>query len=244
MADINEKNNPLEYHILNIMTEAGSPLGAGAICEKIQKYGICISEAGTGRALRGLRVQGLLTRIGFQGHVITDKGLQRLKELEKAREFGEKLKQLLNEGPLKGYSVKDILVARRALEREAAFQAALNADPDEIAELQSIISAQYDCMRNNENYADMSNAFHRKIIEISHAPALKNLYELIGLSVQWQDFFIDTFKMYNQPLNVPHEKIFLAIKDHDPHRAATLMYEHLSDVMDNACKLCLDECRK
>jgi len=241
MREVDERNNPFEYNILNIMkSNDESPLGAGAVCEKISENGIYVSEAGIGRALRYLRQQGLLERIGFQGHVITDKGRQRLCELEKTREFGEKLKQLLNAGPLKDYTVKDILVARRALEREAAFQAALNADEDEIAQLSSIISIQYDHMRKNEKYADISTAFHRKIIDISHAPVLKNLYELIGLSVQWQDFFIDTFKMYNQPLNVLHEKIFLAIKDHDPQEAADLMYEHLSDVIDNADKLCLD----
>ena len=110
----------------------------------------------------------------------------------------------------------DILIARRALEKEAAFQAALNATPEDITKLHDIISAQYKGMQLNENYADLSTAFHREVIKIARAPILKNLYELLGLSVQWQDFFIGTFKMYNQPLNVSHENIFKAIKKHVP----------------------------
>ncbi len=240
MSVLQEKTNPLEYHVLNMMQKATAPLGAGAIGEMLQEHCMTVSEAGIGRALRLFRNQGLLSRVGFQGHVITENGSLRLRELENTRQFGDTLKQLLSAGPMKDFSVTDILVARRALEREAAFQAAINASPEEICQLEKIISEQYEEMQNNESYADISTAFHRKIMEISHAPVLKKLYELIGLSVQWQDFFIGTFKMYNQPLNVSHEKIFCAIKEHDPHKAANLMHEHLTDVIDNAKKLCLD----
>ena len=61
-------------------------------------------------------------------------------------------------------------------------------------------------MEKNENYADHSAAFHKTVIKMARSSILSNLYDLIGLSVQWQDFFIGTFKMYNQPVNVSHEK--------------------------------------
>ena len=46
--------------------------------------------------------------------------------------------------------------------------------------------------------------------------------------------------MYNQPVNVSHEKVLQAIKDHDPDKAALLMGKHLTDVISNAKKLRLE----
>ena len=65
-------------------------------------------------------------------------------------------------------------------------------------------------------------------------PLLKMMYEFIGLSVEWQIFFIETFRIYDTPLNVSHENILKAIKEGDPRKAADLMEEHLMDVIENA----------
>lgn len=236
IAETQRGTNFLEYPLLNIMDASQSPLGACALVEMLEEIGIKISEAGIGRALRQFRQKGLLERKGFQGHVITEAGKTRLLELSKTRKMGETLQELMPQ-PLEDRNVLDILIARRALEREAAYQAALNATPEDIARLEDIIRAQYLGMERNESYSDLSTGFHREIMSIARAPLLKSLYELIGLSVQWQDFFIGTFKLYNQPLNASHEKIFHAIRDHNPEKAAHLMGMHLSDVINYASQL-------
>lgn len=240
MKTVEENVNPLEFPILHMMREAETPMGAGAIAEILERQGIVISEAGIGRALRSFRQRGMLERKGFQGHVITDKGIERLANLEATKRYGETLKKLMEKSPIHNYNVVDILTARRALEREAAYQAALKATPEDIAELEDIVRAQYSGMEKNENYADHSVAFHKTVIKMARSSILSNLYDLIGLSVQWQDFFIGTFKMYNQPVNVSHEKVLQAIKDHDPDKAALLMGKHLTDVISNAKKLRLE----
>lgn len=236
-----EHNAPLEYPILQIMNERTEPLGAGTLAEMLRDGGTVVSEAGIGRVLRDLRNRNLLSRIGFQGHAITDAGRERLRDLEVVRLAGKTLRDfLMQNDALRGHNMKDILVARRALEREAAAQAAIHATEGEIAELETIVRAQYEGMEKNEDYADLSTAFHKKILEVARCPLIKTLYEFIGLSVQWQGFFIGTFKMYNQPLNRSHEKILNAIRDRDPERASHLMSLHLGDVISNAEKLFLD----
>ena len=95
MKTVEENVNPLEFPILHMMRDAGSPLGAGAIGEVLESQGISISEAGIGRALRSFRQRGLLERRGFQGHVITDTGIERLANLEAAKRYGETLKKLM-----------------------------------------------------------------------------------------------------------------------------------------------------
>jgi len=236
MIETRGKNNFLEFPILDIMQASEVPLGACVLVELLEARDIKISEAGIGRALRWFRQKGLLERKGFQGHVITNDGRARLQELYETRKMGETLRELIPSSSGER-NVLDILIARRALEREAAYQAALKATPEDIKSLEDIVKAQYMGMERNESYSDLSTGFHREIIRIARAPLLKNLYEFIGLSVQWQDFFIGTFKLYNHPLNASHEKIMLAIKERDPEKAAQLMGMHLSDVINYAGQL-------
>lgn len=233
-----KKTNLLEYPVLKIMSESEGPLGAGAVGEKLAEQQISMSEAGIGRLLRTLRQEGLLDRVGFQGHIISESGKERLKKLEDSHNVGEALKLMLSRtGPLKDHNLVDLLIARRALEREAAYQAALSATDKEIDNLGKIISSQYEEMEKNKKYADLSSSFHQEIVNISHVPILRTLYDFLGLTVQLQDFFIGTFKMFNEPLNVSHEKVFDAIRKRDPERAADLMGEHLTVVINNAKKL-------
>lgn len=230
------KNYSTEYLILDIMETSQEPIGAGGLYEFLKKQGVIISEAGIGRILRDLRQKYLLERIGFRGHMITDKGRTRIMELRESKKMGEMLRELIPNNNSE-FKVINILIARRALEREAAYQAALNATPQDIRRLENIVMAQYAGMEKNESYSDLSTGFHREIINIARAPLLKNLYEFIGLSVKWQDFFIGTFKLYKHPLNTSHEMILNAIKEHDSEKAAKLMGLHLSDVINYAQQL-------
>lgn len=218
------------------MEQSSEPVGACRLVELLDAEGVKISEAGIGRALRDFRQKNLLLRKGFQGHVMTEHGRERLARLRKTRKMGEALQELIP-ASIEERNVLDILIARRALEREAAYQAALKASSADIENLEGIVTAQYAGMEKNESYTDLSTGFHREIMRIARAPLLRSLYEFIGLSVQWQDFFIGTFKLYNHPLNASHEKIMLAIKDRDPEKAATLMGMHLSDVINYASQL-------
>lgn len=231
----------LEYLILKILSVAAHPLGAGILCDALSRQGINISEAGIGRALRNFRNRGFLERIGFRGHQITTDGMDRLRELEEARHKADALKQLLDQtGSLRDYSVLDVLIARKAIEVEAAAQAAMRATPKDVSRLEEIVKAQYEGMDKDEDYTALSSGFHSEILRIAAAPLLQTLYEFIGLSIQWHGFFIGTFKIYNQPLNKSHEKIVDAIRAKDPEKASLAMNRHLEDVIKNAKKLFLD----
>lgn len=242
MSDTDNNGHSLEYSVLKIMKDAAGPTGAGSLRELLEVMGINISEAGIGRTLRLLRKNGTLARVGFQGHIITPSGLERLAALENICQVYKMLTTLLHDmGPMRKYNILDILSVRRALECEAATQAALKATQEDIERVENIVAEQYRVMEKNEDYADLSTAFHREVMRIANVPLLKDLYECIGLSVKWQNFFIGTFKMYNQPLNISHEKILQAIKERDPQKAFTIMYCHLSTVIENARNLITPE---
>lgn len=220
--------------VLEIAAASNVPVGAGSVSVMLKEKGVSISEAGAGRILRSLREKGLLEKVSFQGHIATKEGTQKLSALRNARQTAETLDYLLkNSGNLKGHSVTDILTVRKAIEREAAMHAALKATPGDIARLEKIIEQQYREMERKSYYADLSTEFHREIIKIARVPLLKIMYEFIGLSVEWQNFFIETFRISDTPLNITHEKIMEAIKNGDPKEAAQLMEAHLNDVIES-----------
>lgn len=221
--------------ILETAEASNVPVGAGTVSVMLRKKGVNLSEAGAGRILRSLREKGLLTKVGFQGHVTTKEGTKKLSVLRNARQTAENLDNLLkNSGNLKGHSVTDIVTVRKAIEREAAMHAALKATPGDIARLEKIIEQQYREMERRSYYADISTEFHREIIRIARVPLLKIMYEFIGLSVEWHNFFIETFRISDTPLNITQEKIMEAIKKGDPREAADLMEAHLNDVIESA----------
>ena len=130
-----------------------------------------------------------------------------------------------------------VLIARRAIEIEAAYRAAVNATDSDIERLEEIIKAQYKEMEMGSDYTETSGDFHRTVLKISKVPLLETLYNFIGISSQWQNFFIGTFKHYNTPLNVPHEEIYKAIKKRDPDEAVKAMASHMDKIIENAKRL-------
>ncbi len=236
------KKNTLEYWILKLLDGQTAPHGAGSLLENIEAHGLAVSEAGIGRAMRALRTHGFLEKIGKQGHRITPSGQERLLKLEEEKKLRDFLKDIVVQPEMRGgNNLIDRLIARKAIEREAVYQATLNATDEELREIERIVDEQYENMRKNENYADMSARFHRAILKASRVPLLETLYDFIGISSQWQNFFVGTFKIYNTPLNISHDKILQLMKSRNPEKAAAAMASHLDDVIANAKKLAPEE---
>jgi hypothetical protein len=232
----------IEFFILNRMLTEDMPIGAVMLRDELDRHGLSISEAGVGRLLRAYRRKGFLMKMGNQGHVLTDLGRERLNQLASRRALYSALDELT--GNLKmdrGEYILNVLIARRAIEVEAAFRAAENATADDVEKLRAIIQRQFEEMELNRDYTEESANFHKAIIECAKVPMLSTLYNFIGLSNQWQNFFIGTFKLYNTPLNLPHVKIFEAIKAKRPALASAEMSRHMDTVIRNAKKLILNQ---
>jgi GntR family L-lactate dehydrogenase operon transcriptional regulator len=224
-----------DYWILSFLSKTDSPLGAGFLLEEIRRKDINVSEATVGRHLRAMRSDALLVRMGNQGHCITENGRKTLDRLEKERGLMATLGTLISEQDGTGLdSLIGVLIARRALEREAVIQATINANDDELLEIEDIIKKQYEKTQKNEDYAEISKSFHESIFRFSHVPLLETLHNFIGISTKWQRFFVGMFTTYNIPTNIDHERIFRAMKARDPESAAILMSSHIDDVIRNA----------
>jgi len=228
----------LERAILEIISLEDMPIGAVSIHERLEEMAFTLSEAAVSRLLRVYRKNGCLERVKNQGHILTDLGRERVKQLASERELYNVFRGLVgNDHEGDNEKIMGILISRRAIEVEAAYRAAENASDEDIAALEKIIGTQYAEMEKGEDYSDASANFHRAVLFAAKIPMLITLYNFIGLSNQWQHFFIGTFKLYNTPMNVSHEEIFLAIRDKNPLKASALMADHMDKVIINAEKL-------
>ena len=238
--------NDVVYWILSFLNETDAPQGAGLLLEEIRQKDVNISEATIGRMLRTLRTQGLLERVSNLGHKITPPGREYLGKLQKERGLGATLRAVLSESEAGGVdNLVEVLIARRALEREAVIQATKNASEEELDELGGIIRTQYEMMERGEDYSVMSGNFHRAIIKMSHVPLLETMYNFIGMSTTWQSFFIGMFMMYDIPANLEHEKVFKAMRERNAEKAGRIMSAHIDDVIRNAQKLTeMEEAKK
>ncbi len=236
-----QTNADLEYLILSRIKTEEMPLGAVTIREELEKEGHTLSETGVGRLLKDYRRMGYLERVGYQGHVLTGAGDEHLKKVEAERMLFQTLKGVVgNGGESAVEKVLGVLIARKAIECEAAYWAAVNATEEDIREIDAIVQMQYRGMERGEDYTEESSNFHRTVLRAAKVPLLETLYDFIGLSNQWQNFFIGTFKLYHTPLNLHHEEILNAIRARNPKKAASAMASHMNDVIQNARKLIPD----
>jgi GntR family L-lactate dehydrogenase operon transcriptional regulator len=165
-----------EYQLLKFIDEHGQPVGSGSVAEFLRAMGFDLSEATAGRLLRELDLRGLSVRLGYRGRVLTDEGRAHLRDLAAERRrsgFGQEFLRVLRAPEVS--DLVDVLVARRAIERETARLAALHADEATIAELYEIVRQHEQGHQGPEHDV----RFHRLIARASRNRVLSAAVDLI-----------------------------------------------------------------
>jgi len=221
-----------EYFVLHLLSLSEEPIGAGSIREELSRSGLGMSEASVGRFLRELDSRGFTTRVGFQGRVMTPKGEERLGELLSEREktvstgaFLEAVKSREKEMLL------EILVARRAIEREMAALAALSRTRGDIASLRRILDRQNALLARSEPMASTDPEFHEEIARISGNKVLRSAVEIIRRSGEGASFFEYVRTKVGSAVGADHEAVFEAISAGDPEAAASAMTLHIDNII-------------
>ena len=221
-----------EYLILEILSEATTPLGAGAIRQALEDRDMILSEATVGRVLRELDHRGYTRKSGFQGRSISPKGAERLETLREEREHAVSANILLEELKSQGIEkILDVLVARRAIERETARLAARMATPEEIDRLRELLAQQEEALRKKESVAPFDAAFHREIARISRNAILAAAVDLIRQDVKLGPAFEYARKKAASTLGSDHRAIIDALAAHDEDRAEKAMVMHVENTL-------------
>jgi len=224
----------LQYRVLSIIAATAGPAGASLVSRELGLAGHPVSEATAGRLLRQLDQGGLTRRSGFQGRVLTEAGQERLRDLEAQRErltSGQAFLCRLQVGSKQ--QIIDVLVARRAIERETARLAALHATDREVAELRRVVEQQRQHAVAGRSIADDDVRFHRLIAQAARNRVLEAAVDLIRQDLQLTPILGFIRGQMQSPIVKDHELVVEAIGRHSPEQAEQTMVRHLENVIND-----------
>lgn len=227
------KINEITKYVLLFLAENSTPQGAGAICSFLNKEkNIQLGEATVGRILRKLQDEGLVTKTGFRGRSLTTQGEHNLKELLSMEDKSESLHHFGQVFFTKaGTYVRDILVARRALESEAAALAAMYATQDDLEDMEKALLEMETLLHSKQSMAMTDIAFHRAIAKASKNKVLETAMQIIRHGGQDSPIVEKLRNRAGSVIGSDHKKIYLAIKSGDSDKARHLMMEHLNNII-------------
>lgn len=128
----------------------------------------------------------------------------------------------------------EVMRFRRGIEVEAARQAAENAGPEDIQELQILLDncRQKAADREMANFASANTDFHNAIARASGSKMLEKIMEIIKVMIlpEMQNFL--TAQGEDIDSTFYHEMILRCIIDHKPDEAAYFMDRHMEIIVD------------
>ncbi|TAK22727.1 MAG: FCD domain-containing protein [Chloroflexota bacterium] len=224
-----------EHAILHLLDAKQGPVGSGSLMEQLEDLGFHVSEPTVGRFLRTLDRRGLTARISNKGRGLTEAGQERLAQFCEAesRVFYER--ELLR--TIRGNTMEDILdvlVARRALERETARLAAERATPEDVERLEGAIREQRRLLETGGFAADADVKYHAFVAHAAHNRVLAAAIDLIRRDKQVTVLLEAMLRRTTHKWVVGHEKILDAIKRRAPDDAERAMIEHINVVIADA----------
>ena len=222
----------LKHAILHLLAANPGPLGSGSLMEQLQAIGYAGSEPTVGRFLRLLDRSGFTVRVSNKGRELTAAGraeLQRLCEAESQRHYERELIQTIRSTTID--DILDVLVARRAMERETARLAAEHATPEEIGQLETTIQEQRQELATRGIAADADVKFHVLLAEAGHNRVLGAAVELIRRDKRLAVLLEVILKQASHKWVVGHERILAAVKRRAPDAAERAMVEHINTVI-------------
>jgi len=225
-----------KYHVLEIIENSPIPVGASHVSNELHKLDIHVSEATAGRFLLELDKDGLTQKDGYKGRILTQLGKDELKQIQMQHdrmEYGEQFFNILDGKTEK--ELMDVLIARRAIERELARLAALNLTAETEQEMKEIINRQEpELEKYNLNQHD--NLFHGLIARAAGNKVLETMLNMIRQDVQLVPALEYIRKKVNSSILVDHIKIMEAIIKRDPDAAEQEMINHIENLIRDVNK--------
>lgn len=217
---------------MTLLEHAEEPVGSGAVCDWLRQNGVPTSEATAGRFLRELDHKGYTTRIGFRGRHLAQPGQARLTELRRERASAASSTELMNAiRPKDTDDLVDVLVARRALEREISRLAALQAVQKDLDALE-ILVVRYESTESPEAAAEADFSIHERLAEVAGNKVLQAATRLIHEEAQAVPIPDQVRHRLKPVLARQHREILEALRSKDPDQAEAAMVAHLDGLIE------------
>jgi GntR family transcriptional repressor for pyruvate dehydrogenase complex len=221
-----------EHTILHLLDATEGPAGSGTLMERLDDLGFRVSEPTVGRFLRTLDRRGLTERVSNKGRGLTDAGRTRLRQLcedESQTHYERELVRSIRTTTFD--EIIEVLIARRALERETARLAAERATDEDIALLEETVREQRAALKTGRVAADADVRFHALVAQTSRNRVLAAAIELIRRDKQITLTLDAMLRRTTHKYAVGHEGIVAAIRDRDPEAAERAMLGHIDTVI-------------
>lgn len=229
------KNSVISYLLLKLIDEKGAPSGAWQLQEDLIHYGIHCSTSSVGRLLKGLDYKEYTIQKSNQGRILTPAGQAKLAE------FKDNIARVqLQNGFQQSLQVQkydeliDLLLARKALETEAARQAALKGTADDMERLSAAVDEHRKYVLDNLDPTETALTFHAIIAEISHNRFLKTLLDMLIYEEKKIEAVFETLitRERGRIYVAEHADIAEAVINRDASKAANMMESHIQELYD------------
>jgi len=226
------KDEHLALRVLELIERHDGPVGASVLQTTLAKEGTRLGEATVGRMLRTFDLGGLTLKHGRQGRSLTARGRARLAGLRRdltRREGGNELLSVLDtESPL---DLLDLLVGRRAIERETAHLATLHANDTDIAALKRIQVMHERSKHEGDSAVAENRDFHFAIARIARNRVLSTALELLLNEFAVSEQVVEVRKVAGAQFGVEHPRIIDAIETRNADKAAESMVDHINQII-------------
>ncbi|WP_158297035.1 FCD domain-containing protein [Zhihengliuella sp. ISTPL4] len=222
---------PDELTLLMSIGDQEHPVGARIALRMLEENGVRISEASVSRMLARLDALGFTRAIGRKGRVLTTTGREafELRRLQARRdETFDRAFELRSVSEL-----LDWLRARRVIEGEAAYLAALRRDDDHMSALASEVVAHEDAARTGAlGYRTVGMQMHLLVARAAQSPMFEALIEsMTAPAVERVEDALDLITSSRGTLAdsaAEHRRLYEAIRNGDADAARERMHEHLA----------------
>lgn len=227
----------LERDLLAIIRDSSQPMGCGNLRQMLAGRGHTISEATVGRFLRDLDNLNYTDKAGFQGRLLSAKGLARLTELEnkeRSLQWGAEFSNALR-GHTKD-QLLEILVARRAIESELAYLAARNRTDEEAGQMQAVLEMQRQALAEGGTAAAEDVDFHSCIARAARNRVLGSAIAFIRQDTQLSPVLEYIRRHVKSMVYIDHQRITEAIAAGNADAARQAMVEHINNLIKDVEK--------
>ena len=222
----------LEHVVLNLLAVNGGSLGSSSLLDQLLELGYRGSEPTVGRFLRALDRRGLTVRVSNRGRTLTEAGRQRLADLSDIETQRRCEHQLL--GTIRTTTIADlldVLVARRALEREAARLAAEHATDEDISHMEAALAGQRRALAADLSGVHEDVEFHMLVARAGRNRVLVAAIDLIRRNIRLALRLDAILKQTDHAWVVDHDRILAAIKRRAPEGAERAMLDHINTLI-------------
>jgi DNA-binding FadR family transcriptional regulator len=217
--------------LLVAVSNSNGPIGTREARRVLLDGGVDLSESTVSRRLRDLDELGLTVRAGSKGRLVTPSGRDALT----ASEQSSRHEELLRRGTRvqTAEDVLNLLNARRAIESEAAREAATRAGEVELKHLRDLVSRHRQEVSDGADRVPRALAldFHRGVAAMCRNPLLQSTLEVVlGETVDRLEAALDVVLEAHHAGERSvdeHARLLDAIADGDAALAEAAMRDHL-----------------